>query len=99
MLQSTFVCLLLRAQLGDAVSQDHEALVDVIGLLQCLALTLGLLGHLAPSQVHEVDLAMPGDVHSLNYKCYLSSSCSIQLTLLSSLDAFSSLWMWTVKIV
>ena len=95
----TFVCFLLRAKLGDAVAQDHEALVDVVGLLQRLAFALGLLGHLTPGQVHKVDLAVPGDVHSLQYKVQLSRSDSLQLTLLSSLDAFSSLCMWTVRMV
>ena len=52
----------------------NEALVDVVGLLQRLALALGLLSHLAPGQVHEVDLAMSGDVHSLQHNCHDSST-------------------------
>ena len=59
------VCLLLGAQLGDAVAEDHQTLVDVVRLLQRLAFTLGLLGHLTASKVHEIDLAMSGDVDTL----------------------------------
>ena len=34
----------------------HQALVDVVGLLQGLALALCLLGHLTAGEVDEVDL-------------------------------------------
>ena len=34
----------------------HQALVDVVGLLQGLALALRLLGHLTAGEVDEVDL-------------------------------------------
>ena len=60
------VGLLLGAQLSDAVTEDHEALVDIVGLLEGLPLTFGLLGHLAPGEVHEVDLAVSGDEDSLD---------------------------------
>ena len=38
----------------------HEALVDVVRLLQGFPLALRLLRHLAASEVDKVDLAMPG---------------------------------------
>ena len=57
------VALLLTAELGDAVAEDHEALVDVIGLLQGLALAPGLLGHLGSGQIDKVDLAVAGDIN------------------------------------
>ena len=57
------VALLLTAELGDAVAEDHEALVDVIGLLQGFALAPGLLGHLGSGQIDKVDLAVAGDIN------------------------------------
>ena len=36
----------------------HQALVDVVGLLQGLALALRLLGHLSAGEVDEVDFPM-----------------------------------------
>lgn len=56
---------LLRAELRDAVPEHHEALVDVVGLLQRLPLAPRLLGHLRPRQVHKVDLAVARDVDAL----------------------------------
>ncbi len=55
----------LRAELRDAVPEHHEALVDVVGLLQRLPFAARLLGHLRPRQVHKVDLPVPGDVDAL----------------------------------
>ena len=37
----------------------HQALVDVVRLLQGLALALCLLGHLTAGEVDEVDLPVP----------------------------------------
>lgn len=42
------------------LTQHHQTPVDIIGLLQRLAGAVGLLGHLAARQVHEVDLAVRG---------------------------------------
>jgi hypothetical protein len=46
-------------------TQNHETLVDVVGLLQGLPLAARLLGHLAAGQVNKVDLPVPGYVHAL----------------------------------
>lgn len=43
-------------------TENHEALVDVIGFFERLALAVSLLGHLAAGQVDEIDLAVPADV-------------------------------------
>ena len=59
------VALLLRAELRDAVSEDHEALVNVVCLFESLALAARLLRHLGASQVDEIDLSMPRDVNAL----------------------------------
>ena len=40
----------------------HEALVDVVRLLQSFPLALRLLCHLAARKVDKVDLAMPGQL-------------------------------------
>ena len=40
----------------------HEALVDVVRLLQGFPLALRLLRHLAARKVDKVDLAMPGEL-------------------------------------
>jgi len=55
--------LLGVAQRGDAVTQNHEALVDVISFLQRFSLTHGLLGQLTASKVHKVDLSVLGEEH------------------------------------
>ncbi len=47
-------------------TQNHETLVDVVGLLQGLPLAARLLGHLAAGQVNKVDLPVPRYVHALN---------------------------------
>ncbi len=46
-------------------TEDHETLVDVVGLLQGLPLAARLLGHLTAGQVNKVDLAMSRYVHTL----------------------------------
>ena len=59
------VALLLRTELRDAVAEHHEALVDVVGLLERLALAARLFGHLGSGQVDEIDLAVSRDVDAL----------------------------------
>lgn len=65
------------AELRDAVAEHHEALVDVVGLFERLALTVRLLGHLAAGQVDKVDLAVTAQVDarlgslSMIFKCFL----------------------------
>jgi hypothetical protein len=46
-------------------TEDHETLVDVVGLLQGFPLAARLLGHLAARQVNKVDLPVPRYVHAL----------------------------------
>jgi hypothetical protein len=50
-------------------TEDHETLVDVVGLLQGLALAARLLGHLAAGQVNKVDFAVSRYVHTLHNLC------------------------------
>ncbi len=51
-------------------TKDHEALVDVVGLLQGLPLAPRLLGHLTARQVHKVDLPVSCDVDTLDHRIF-----------------------------
>lgn len=40
------------------LTQNHQTLVDVVGLLQRFAFAVGLLGHLAAGQIDKVDFTL-----------------------------------------
>lgn len=46
-------------------TQHHQALVDVVRLLQRFAFAVRLLCHLTAGQIHEIDLALFGDEHAI----------------------------------
>ena len=48
------------------LTENHQALVDIVRLLQCFSFTLSFLCHLTASKVHKVDLPVTGDVNTLN---------------------------------
>jgi hypothetical protein len=59
-------------------TEDHETLVDVVGLLQGLPLAARLLGHLAAGQVNKVDLPVPRYIHALHIVSNVSTVSKFQ---------------------
>lgn len=51
----------LRLHIKHQLTQHHEALVNVVRLLQRLALAVRLLCHLTARQIDEIDLALLRD--------------------------------------
>lgn len=68
---------LINCDIGSVYTQNHKTFIDVIGLFKSLSLAMRLFGHLAASQINEIDFSVTTYVDT-----FLWSLCNIIINLI-----------------